>query len=163
MAVDLIIEDDRWNAVPLARIMAGVRSQVLVDLGLDDVDWTVSVLACDDARIAVLNAEFRGKPAPTNVLSWPEHDLAPLIHGEIPPKPVSDGYDPGLGDIAISFDTCAAEASDQDKDFTHHVTHLLLHGLLHLLGYDHETDADAARMEALETKHLETMGIPDPY
>ncbi len=124
----------------------------------------VSVLGCDDARIGTLNAEFRGKPVATNVLSWPETDLAPADDGAAPtqPRPDPDGIH-RIGDIAISYDTCLREAEAQGKPLADHVTHLLVHGTLHLLGYDHMRPQDAACMEALEVKILGKMGIPDPY
>lgn len=124
----------------------------------------LSLLACDDARIAVFNADFRDKATPTNVLSWPEVDLSPGAEGAIPTEPTPDlDGTISLGDIAIAYDTCAREAAEQGKPLTDHVTHLLVHGLLHLLGYDHIRDGDAARMEALEVKILGKLGVPDPY
>lgn len=124
----------------------------------------VSLLGCDDARIATLNAEFRDKPTPTNVLSWPEDDLAAVSDGDVPTVPRSDpDGTASLGDIAIAYDTCAREAVDQGKPFADHVTHLLVHGTLHLLGYDHMRPADAALMEGLEVKILGNLGVPDPY
>ena len=124
----------------------------------------MSVLACDDVRIATLNADFRDKPMPTNVLSWPEEDLGPEEAGAEPltPQPDPDGT-LSLGDIAIAYDTCAREAAEQDKPFEAHVTHLLVHGTLHLLGYDHIRDRDATRMEAVEVEVLGKLGLPDPY
>lgn len=124
---------------------------------------SVSLLACDDARIATLNADFRDRPTPTNVLSWPEEDLASDA-GAAPREPTPDpGGTISLGDIAISYDTCLREAASQGKPMAHHVTHLLVHGTLHLLGHDHIRAGDRARMEALEVKILGKMGIPDPY
>lgn len=165
-SIDLLIEDKRWSDVPLLTLAEKAFSTVFDNRGLNGKGYEICVLACDDVRIAELNAEFRGKPVPTNVLSWPEFELAPLVEGEDPPAPpfVEDGvFDPALGDIALSFDTCAQEAADGDISFEDHLTHLLVHSCLHLLGFDHETDADAARMEGLETKLLETMGKADPY
>ena len=124
----------------------------------------MSLLACDDARIANLNADFRDKPAPTNVLSWPEEDLSPDTAGGVPSAPTPDPTGTfGLGDIAIAYDTCAREAAEQGKPLAAHVTHLLVHGTLHLLGYDHVRDPDATRMEALEVEILGKLGLPDPY
>ncbi|MEO0400890.1 MAG: rRNA maturation RNase YbeY [Pseudomonadota bacterium] len=124
----------------------------------------VSVLACDDARITALNGDFRNQVKATNVLSWPDTDLSALDDGAAPRAPVSDpGGAVTLGDIAISFDTCTREAQDQGKPLTDHVTHLLVHGTLHLLGFDHIRDKDATRMESLETEILGIMGVPDPY
>ncbi|GIT89952.1 endoribonuclease YbeY [Jannaschia pagri] len=159
MTVDVLIEDDRWTALErLAAVAVPAALAETVDGGLA---WEVAVLGCDDARIATLNADFRGKPRPTNVLSWPSAERAPEVPGELPPPP--DTHDPELGDIAIAFETCAREASEQGKTFDAHVIHLLVHATLHLLGYDHETEADALRMESLEVKILKELGLPDPY
>ena len=160
--IDILIEDDRWQAVDLATLALRVIPQVLDDQGLDDVE--LSVLACDDTRIAALNAHFRDKSTPTNVLSWPEVDLSPDVAGTAPHAPTADpGGTISLGDIAISYDTCAREAVAQNKSFVDHVTHLIIHGVLHLLGYDHIRDLDATRMETLEVKLLGSMGVSDPY
>lgn len=163
-AIDILIEDDRWSALKLVPLAERALGAVLADQGLAGRGYTLSVLACDDPQIARLNGEFRGKPQPTNVLSWPEHDLAPVHDGDAPGKPPApDGFDDGLGDIAIAYDTCTREAAEQGIALTDHVSHLLVHGCLHLLGYDHERDGDATRMESLETKILASMGIKDPY
>ncbi|MEY8843481.1 rRNA maturation RNase YbeY [Cribrihabitans sp. XS_ASV171] len=162
MTVDVILEDSRWAGLPvLARRAADAA---LAHLGLDPARCEVSLLGCDDARIAALNADFRDKPSPTNVLSWPAEDLAPEEEGGAPlsPEPDFDG-EIALGDIAISYDTCAREAQEAGKPMADHVTHLVVHGLLHLLGYDHVRDGDAALMEALEVEILGKMGIDDPY
>ncbi|MEM9871609.1 MAG: rRNA maturation RNase YbeY [Pseudomonadota bacterium] len=160
--IDILIEDDRWVQAGLTVLAETALGAVLDDQGLSGAE--ISLLACDDARITALNADFRDKPSPTNVLSWPETDLAPDADGAAPaaPQPDPDGTLP-LGDIAIAYDTCAREAGAQGKPFAHHVTHLLVHGTLHLLGYDHLRPQDAARMEALEVKILGKLGVPDPY
>ena len=111
------------------------------------------------ARIADLNRDFRDKPAPTNVLSWPSEDRSAAMPGDTPAQPTVRE----LGDIAISYETCAHEARAADTPFDAHVTHLLIHGMLHLLGYDHITDKDAELMERLEVAILESLGHPDPY
>lgn len=165
-SIDVLIEDERWGDVKLAPLCNRAFGAVFAHLGLSGKGYEISVMACDDVRIAELNAEFRGKPVPTNVLSWPAHELAPLNAGDEPAAPpdiTSNPMDAELGDIAVSYDTCLAEATRADIPFEDHLTHLLIHSCLHLLGYDHETDADAARMEGLETKYLETLGIADPY
>ena len=148
--VDVIVEDPRWTGLEaLARRAVGAA---LAPLG-EVEGLSVAVLGCDDARIAALNAEFRGKARPTNVLSWPSEERVP---GEAP-------ADPELGDVAIAYDTCAREAADQGKPFDAHVTHLLVHATLHLLGHDHEDEAEAGRMEAAERRILAGLGVPDPY
>lgn len=160
MTVDCVIEDSRWNNIPdLASI---ATDATLERLGLEPSVFEISILACDDARIAALNADFRGKPKPTNVLSWPSETRAAAVDGEmpIPPQP---GPDAELGDIALAFDTCAREAAEAGKPMRDHTIHLLVHGTLHLLGFDHERDRDATLMEGLETEILGKLGIPDPY
>ncbi len=160
---DIIVEDTRWNDVNLDAMCDTTFDVVLFDLNLSS-EWNIGVLACDDAKIATLNAEFRDKPTPTNVLSWPAIDLAPDTVGDMPDAPQTDVFgDNELGDIAISYDTCMREAVAQNITMIDHTTHLLMHGLLHLLGYDHETDADATLMEGMESRLLEKMGIKDPY
>lgn len=160
----MIIEDARWEALDLDSLAAKAIGAALADRGLDPDGCEVTVLACDDDRIAVLNGDFRDKPVPTNVLSWPAEDRAPGTPGDIPrpPRPGIDGLCE-LGDIAISYDTCDREAQAARRPMSEHVAHLLVHGVLHLLGYDHETDADAALMEGLEVKILGKMGLDDPY
>ena len=160
MTVDVIIEDERWSGVDLEALATKAEAWVFRELDLGE-DWELCVMACDDARIADLNAEFREKPTPTNVLSWPSEERGAEDAGTHPEKP--DGPDPELGDIAISYETCMREAEEAQKPFEDHVTHLLVHGILHLLGYDHIRDQDATLMETLETKILGKMGISDPY
>lgn len=100
----------------------------------------------------------------TNVLSWPADDLSAVIPGALPDAPQPDVTGTiALGDLALSYDTCAREAAAQGKSLEHHVTHLIVHGVLHLLGYDHTRDADADLMEGCERKILGNMGIDDPY
>ncbi len=162
MNLELTIEDTRWKDLePLA---AKAIAEVLRFRGLDPEICEVSLLGCDDARIAELNAEFRGKPAPTNVLSWPTEDLSPETAGASPDLPQPDFTgEVALGDVAISYDTCACEAADAGKPMADHVTHLIVHGTLHLLGYDHIRDPDATLMEAVEVEILGKMGINNPY
>ena len=162
--LDILIEDDRWAALDLPSLAMPAIGAVLEQAGLEREVCEISLLACDDARIGVLNAEFRGKPVATNVLSWPAEDLSPDQEGAAPltPKPDFGGEIP-LGDIAIAFDTCEREAVEAGKSMTDHVTHLIVHGTLHLLGYDHIRDADATLMEGLETRILGRLGIDDPY
>lgn len=160
MSVDCIIEDARWGDItPLAETAADAA---LSRLGLEPSVFGISLLACDDARIAALNAEFRAKAVATNVLSWPAEDRAAVVDGEMPLLP-RVGPDNELGDIAIAYDTCAREAAEAGKPLRDHTIHLLVHGTLHLLGFDHERDADAALMEGLETEILGKLGIADPY
>lgn len=154
---DCVIEDDRWSDAGLEALAARAVAATLGWAGLGG--GTVVVLGCDDARIAALNADFRGKPQATNVLSWPSAAPAPRAPGATPALPDDDE----LGDIAIAYDTCRAEAAAQAKPFDDHVTHLLVHAVLHLLGHDHDNDADADLMEGAERAILSGLGIPDPY
>ena len=162
MLVDVIIEDDRWQAAGLEGLAKDAAQATIAHLGLvpsmGDA-FECSLLACNDERIAVLNGDFRDKPTPTNVLSWPSEERAADIPGATPAQPT----DPELGDIAIAYETCRNEAEAQDKKFPAHIRHLLVHGMLHLLGYDHISDKDAALMEGLEVEILGKMGISNPY
>lgn len=155
--VDLVIEDERWLDVDLQGMAGRAAAATTRHLGIDDVE--IVVMGCDDDRIAALNEHFRGKAKPTNVLSWPSVEHAPRAPGALPVPPEGDE----LGDIAISYDTCLAEAESQGKPFADHVTHLLVHAILHLAGYDHEAEADAETMEDAERSILAGLGIPDPY
>jgi probable rRNA maturation factor len=163
--VEIVIEDPRWAALSLESLAETAARATLAGLGLAVEGFQISLLACDDARIATLNADFRGKPQPTNVLSWPSDERAPEFVGEDPerpdPGPIDDPLE--LGDIAIAYDTCTREAAEQGKPVAAHVTHLLVHALLHLLGYDHIEDEDAELMEGHEVRILASLGLPDPY
>jgi probable rRNA maturation factor len=163
--VETMIEDARWEAFGLAALAERAASAALAGIELPAEGFSVSLMGCDDARIAVLNADFRGKPVPTNVLSWPSAERGAEFAGEVPelPEPGNSEAPESLGDIAIAWDTCAREAEEQGKQMAEHVTHLLVHGVLHLLGYDHVEDEDAALMEALEVRILASLGVSDPY
>lgn len=154
--IDTVIEDERWRDAGLEGLATRAGRATLDWLGMDA---DITVLGCDDARISVLNGDFRGKPQPTNVLSWPEVEHVARPPGAHPPRPATDS----LGDIAIAFETCTAEAAGQGKSFDDHVTHLLVHAILHLAGYDHLNDADAGTMEAAEREITAALGIGDPY
>lgn len=161
---DIVIEDGRWEAVDLEPLAHAAAQATLGHLGLDAETAEMTLLACDDARIAVLNEDFRGKARATNVLSWPAEERGAAAPGG-DPLPVAPGIDGmlELGDIAMAYETCAAEANAAAKPLNAHVTHLIVHGLLHLLGYDHENDPDAMLMEGLEREILGKMGYDDPY
>lgn len=163
--VDCVIEDERWQAVDLEPLALRAVQAALAVLGLPEPGFTLGLMGCNDAKIATLNAMFRKKDLPTNVLSWPYADLAAKVAGGAPaqPKP-GDAEDPAsFGDIALAFETCEREAAEAGKPFADHVTHLIIHGLLHCLGYDHVREGDAARMEGLEVQILASLGLPDPY
>lgn len=162
---DVVIEDARWQAAGLEALAEAAAQALRAELGLPGCGLTACLLGADDARIAALNADFRAKPQPTNVLSWPAAEVAPPAPGLAPPAPLAGPADDPteLGDIALAYETCAREAEAQSKTLADHTTHLILHGFLHLLGYDHSADADASLMEAIETRTLARMGIADPY
>jgi probable rRNA maturation factor len=163
--VETVIEDARWEAFGLSTLAERAGRAVLAGVGLPPEGFAISLMGCDDARIAILNADFRGKPQPTNVLSWPSVERGAEFAGDAPDQPEpgpSDDPEP-LGDIAIAFETCEREAAEQGKPMTDHVTHLIVHGALHLLGYDHVEDEDAVIMEALEVRILASLGVSDPY
>lgn len=164
MDIDLLLEDSRWKALALAEVAQKTFALTLAHQGVDTDATEISLLACDDERIAQLNGAFRGKPAATNVLSWPAEDLTSEKAGASPdaPSPGPDGI-LSLGDIAISYDTCTREAREMGKPIQAHVTHLLVHGLLHLLGYDHIRDHDATLMQGIEAEILGKLGLDDPY
>ncbi|WP_299151034.1 rRNA maturation RNase YbeY [uncultured Tateyamaria sp.] len=160
--IDILIEDERWHHTDLAAVVTRAINATLDHLDIPTAE--LSVLGCDDAHIAALNDTFREKSTPTNVLSWPETALGPDGDGDVPRVPQADPDGTlSLGDIAIAYETCTREAQAQGKRFSDHVTHLIVHGTLHLLGYDHIRDADASRMEALEVEILGILGIADPY
>ena len=163
--VETIIEDGRWESFGLSALAERAGRATLTGVGLPVEGFQISLMGCDDARIAVLNADFRGKPQPTNVLSWPSEERAAEFAGDLPEPPEpGEAEDPeSLGDIAIAWETCAREAVEQEKPLADHVTHLIVHGVLHLLGYDHVEEADAALMEALEVRILASLGVSDPY
>ncbi|MEN3975444.1 rRNA maturation RNase YbeY [Emcibacter sp. SYSU 3D8] len=142
------MECDSWLG-PLPDAEAFAR-ETLSRAGTGADDAEVSVLFADDAFVRDLNARWRGQDKPTNVLSFPAA-AAPAQQ----PR--------ALGDIVLAYETVAREAQEAGKPFTHHAAHLLVHGFLHLLGYDHETEAEADDMEAREVRILETLDIPDPY
>ncbi|SFR07503.1 rRNA maturation RNase YbeY [Poseidonocella sedimentorum] len=161
MIVETMIEEARWAELELEALAERAAAAALVHLGLGEA-WEISLLACNDARVAELNGEFRAKDQPTNVLSWPSEERGAEADGgaPIPPDPAGD---PELGDIAIAWETCAREADAAGKPMADHVTHLVVHAVLHLLGYDHTREADATLMEDLEREILGKLGLPDPY
>lgn len=162
--LDIAVEDPRWSAVGLEELTERAVTTALTHLSMQPEVCEISVLACDDARIATLNADYREKTSATNVLSWPAEERAAAEPGGFPEAPIAgpDGM-LELGDIAISYDTCQAEASAAHRQMEAHVTHLIVHGTLHLLGYDHINDLDAALMEGLEVEILGKLGLDDPY
>ena len=114
----------------------------------------VSLALADDALLKSLNRDYRGRDVPTNVLAFPGT-------GGTVPRP--SGVPVMLGDVVVAFETAAAEAADQHKALADHLSHLIVHGMLHLLGHDHGTEAEAVMMERLETQVLSALGVADPY
>lgn len=163
--VEVVIADDRWSIVDLEKLANRAADLALQAARVEPGGYEIALLACDDAEIAKLNASHRGQPQPTNILSWPTFDLAAKIDGAQPsPLPGRQAdWAESLGDLALSFDTCLRETENSGIDLGDHVTHLILHGCLHLLGFDHRRDGDAALMERLESKALASVGIADPY
>ena len=157
--VDLVIEDERWAALDM-EALAEQAAGAALRIASVSPEYEICIMGCSDARIAELNGEFREKPTATNVLSWPAFELSPDVEGGQPTAPPSSE---SLGDIAISYETCAREAAEEGITMQAHVKHLIVHGCLHLLGYDHETDKDATLMEELEVKALASMGVGNPY
>lgn len=151
MAEERVLEVDMVGGSPLWRGHEDILSKALAAAAAEEgVTGVVSVLLGDDAAIAAMNAQFRGKAGATNVLSFP-------------PARAGDGGDRFLGDIALAAETIVEEAEFQGKRFEHHAAHLVVHGFLHLLGYDHMQPADAEKMEARERAILAAIGIDDPY
>jgi probable rRNA maturation factor len=151
--IDLTIEAGNWpDEDILYALITRATEAVIAELALSG-DSELSLLFTDDAHIQVLNREWRSKDKPTNVLSFPAFEIAP-----------DDALPPMLGDIALAFETVESEAKLEEKPFEHHLCHLIVHGILHLLGYDHETgEEDAEEMEQLERQVLSRLAIPDPY
>lgn len=144
--IDVEVEETAWSGA-LAD-PAGLASVAgAAALAAMSAKGSVTVLLADDASVADLNVRFRSKAGPTNVLSFPAPDN-PEAH---------------LGDLALAFGVCQAEALAQGKRLDHHLQHLVVHGVLHLLGLDHITDDEAEEMEALERQVLQGLGVPDPY
>lgn len=165
-ALDIRMEAPDWEALGDPEGWAGrAATAAFAELGLAAADYALDVLLTDDAEIAALNQRFRGKAAPTNVLSWPAFPLAPGPDGRPPAPPVrAPGAPPvGLGDLALAAETVAREAQSGNLVLVDHATHLIMHGVLHCLGYDHETEAQAAVMEGIERRALARIGVADPY
>ena len=153
---EVLVVADCWQDEPdaeavIQRAIAAAAETVDADVA----DAELAVMLTDDSGIRTLNSNWRGVDEPTNVLSFPalqpdggrREDDAPRM----------------LGDIAIAYQTMRKEADDEHKPFDHHLSHLAVHGFLHLIGYDHETDDDAEAMETLEAEILAQLGIPNPY
>lgn len=153
VALEIERDSDLWSALPEAEaIVAKAVSAAFAEAGLvARPDAELAVTLADDARVRSLNAEWRAKDQPTNVLTFPA----------VEPDETADA--PMLGDVILAFETVAREARDEGKTLADHVAHLVVHGVLHLFGYDHLDDAEADAMEAVEIRALARIGVADPY
>jgi probable rRNA maturation factor len=152
-SVEVTVSCNAWFDVcpHAAAISAGAVQAALRDSGAGQ--FIVDIMLADDAKQRHLNRTYRGKDTPTNVLAFPQG---------APGSPRSD-QPVLLGDVVLAFETVRREAAEQDKPIANHLRHLVVHGVLHLLGFDHENAAEAAAMEAREIKILAELGVPDPY
>lgn len=139
--IEVEVEDPAWSAVPDVEAVVTRAALAASPTG------GVVVLLTDDEAVAELNLSFRHKAGPTNVLSFPAPENPENL----------------LGDIALAYGVCAREAAEQGKSLSDHLSHLTVHGVLHLAGYDHQTDDEAEAMEDLERRVLASLGVPDPY
>jgi len=153
-SVEVTVSCKAWfdDCPEAAVIVAGAAQAVLLDsAGVGS--WIVDVTLADDAEQQHLNRTYRGRDMPTNVLAFPQ--TAPgSLRSEVPVL---------LGDVVLAYETVRREAAEQDKPLANHLRHLVVHGVLHLLGFDHENAAEAAVMETREIKILAGLGVPDPY
>jgi probable rRNA maturation factor len=146
--IEVEIEADDWTAA-LPDAEAIVERAATAALG--ETPGDLVVLLTDNGAVQLLNAEFRDKDRPTNVLSFPAAEMV------MPGAPVH------LGDIVLAFGVCRDEAAEQGKSLANHLTHLVIHGVLHVLGQDHEDEVEAEAMEADERTLLASLGVADPY
>ena len=161
MAVDVVIEDARWKTLDLTRIANHAFFETLFLLDLHHESFACCVLACDNKHIKQLNNKFRGKNCPTNVLSFPISLENYEMKSTLKPTEANNPHE--LGDIAIAFEICKKEATDSQVKFEHHVYHLIIHSVLHLLGFDHDEEKNASKMEKIEVQVLAKLGIDNPY
>ena len=153
---EVLVVADCWQTEPDAEAVIHRAITIAAEIvDADTAEAELAVMLTDDAGIRTLNSNWRGIDKPTNVLSFPA--LQPSGAGGPDDAPRM------LGDIAIAYETMRREANDEQRPFDHHLSHLAVHGFLHLIGYDHENDDDAEDMEALEREILSSLGIPDPY
>ncbi|MEM5502812.1 rRNA maturation RNase YbeY [Ahrensia kielensis] len=152
MLVEIDIAENAGDWPDVKDLAQRAITHVFDMLEIADVESELSLVLTNDAEVQGLNAAWRKKDKPTNVLSFPAFEI------EAGQKP-----GPMLGDIVLAYETVKREAEQESKSFEDHTSHLIVHGLLHLLGYDHENDTEAEHMEGLETTILGKMGIDDPY
>ena len=146
--IEVEVEDESWTA---ALPEAGAVVERAATAALGAVEGDVVVLLTDNETVRELNARYRDRDRPTNVVSFPAADMT------LP------GQAPHLGDLVLAFGVCADEAEAQGKSLADHLSHLTVHGVLHLLGRDHEAEAEAEEMEAEERSILASLGVADPY
>ena len=148
-----------WTAISARAAPAAIAQTPHGELATADAVIEIAVRLTSDDEVHQLNRQYRDKDKPTKVLSFPmiEPDLIDVITQN------SDDGEVLLGDIVLAHGVCAAEAADKGITVEQHATHLIVHGVLHLLGYDHQGDSEAEAMESMERAALETLGIPDPY
>lgn len=152
MSLDVLVEHEEWREVPALEAHAQKCFDTVMASEIKSVrQGSVAVLLTGDDHIQSLNRDYREIDKPTNVLSFPSD--FPSIEGELTP----------LGDIVLAWETCKREATEKSIPLEHHFSHLLIHGLLHLFGYDHLGEAEAVEMEGHETRLLSKLGVPDPY
>lgn len=151
LTADILVTADRWQAEPEAATLVQRAIEAAARQASAE-GAEVAIVLTDDSGIRTLNRDWRGIDKPTNVLSFPA-----------PQPPAGSAQPRVLGDIAIAYETTRREAEDENKPFANHLSHLAVHGFLHLIGYDHETEADAEKMENLERRILASLGVPDPY
>ena len=147
----------RWELLVRKAAEAAIAESAFPDLVESDRAIEMSVTLTGDDEVQALNAKWRGKDKPTNVLSFPMADDLDFARSNVP------GPELVLGDIILAHGVCEAEASEKGVPFEQHATHLLVHGTLHLLGYDHQDDKQASDMEAREVRALARLGIANPY
>ena len=153
LTADILVTAACWQAEPEAEALVQRAIEAAAQRAVSSADAAeVAIVLTDDSGIQTLNRDWRGIDKPTNVLSFPAV-----------PTPFRSEEPRMLGDIAIAYQITRREAESENKPFAHHLSHLAVHGFLHLVGYDHETDADADTMESLEREILAGLGIPDPY
>ena len=152
---EVLVVADCWQTEPDAETVIHRAIEAAAGIaGADVGEAELAIMLTDDSGIKTLNSNWRGIDKPTNVLSFPALQPAAGAPDDVPRM---------LGDIAIAYETTRREADDEQKPFDHHLSHLAVHGFLHLIGYDHENDDDAEAMETLEAEILAQLGIPNPY
>ncbi len=153
--------EEIWQALSEKAVTAGLSAAPLAALNERTITVCVSIRFADNDEVRALNRDYRQKDRATNVLSFPmlgREELAAFHQNDY-----VTAHETLLGDIALAYETCAAEAAEKGISLPHHVTHLIIHGTLHLLGYDHIEEAEGDAMEALEVKALASLGLPNPY